>query len=70
MHMKPVTGLGTMRRHSKFKAFLFDIAVLAAVVGGLGLACKLGPVDTTISARAVPTHMVQAGPSLQSTVDF
>jgi hypothetical protein len=59
-----------MRRHSKFKAFLFDTAVLIAVVGGLGLACKLGPVEPTVSARAVATHMVQAGPTLQSTVDF
>ena len=59
-----------MRRHSKFKAFLFDAAVLIAVVVGLGFACKLGPVDAAISARAVTTHMVQAGPTLQATIDF
>lgn len=55
-----------MRRMAKIKAFLFDAAVLIAVVGGLGLACELGDLRAD-SAQIAPAHLLaQAAPRTAS----
>ena len=57
-----------MRKTSKVKGLIFDVAVLVAVIGGLSLACALGSARDVNTAHAAAAHqMAQARITLQSS---
>jgi hypothetical protein len=47
-----------MRKISKIKGLIFDVAVLVAVIGGLSLACALGSALDVNTAHATAAHQV------------